>query len=405
MSNPPQHRGYDPDETAMLPRVTDEEPPPASVDDAPTTVFTAIPAAPQHAPSTPREPAGDAGGRTPPPLGDTPTTVIPAVTAQPEPAQPELAPPSVPQSAAAGTVANADGDRATRPKAAVPVPPLEDRHTTVLPAVRDGVPPGDKRKAAPRRRWNEKVVPLRARRTAAGYRSVYSDLTRTTTRTRLRTAARGVGEVLVTLGAVALLFFVYEVWGTTAAISAQQDRMEQQLLQEWEATTDPTVAAPSTPPSATAPAPPPANISGVAILHIPRLEKRWVVVEGVRQQDIVRNPGHYPGTAMPGEEGNFAIAGHRNRGTFWYLDRMQPGDKIVVQTKDSWYIYEVTTQRIVLPTAIEVVRPVPPGQQPGKLLTITTCHPLLDNYERLIVHAKLVREQPTSAGQPAELKG
>src|SRR5690606_12629406 len=139
-----------------------------------------------------------------------------------------------------------------------------------------------------------------------------------------------------------------------AAISAQQDRMEQQLLQEWEATTDPTVAAPSTPPSATAPAPPPANISGVAILHIPRLEKRWVVVEGVRQQDIVRNPGHYPGTAMPGEEGNFAIAGHRNRGTFWYLDRMQPGDKIVVQTKDSWYIYEVTTQRIVLPTAIEV---------------------------------------------------
>src|SRR5690606_8314311 len=190
------------------------------------------------------------------------------------------------------------------------------------PAVRDGVPPGDKRKAAPRRRWNEKVVPLRARRTAAGYRSVYSDLTRTTTRTRLRTAARGVGEVLVTLGAVALLFFVYEVWGTTAAISAQQDRMEQQLLQEWEATTDPTVAAPSTPLSATAPAPPPANISGVAILHIPRLEKRWVVVEGVRQQDIVRNPGHYPGTAMPGEEGNFAIAGHRNRGTFWYLDRM-----------------------------------------------------------------------------------
>lgn len=218
----------------------------------------------------------------------------------------------------------------------------------------------------------------------------------------LRTAARGAGEVLITLGAVALLFFAYAVWGTTAAISAQQETMERQLLQEWGASTEPAVS-PSAPASSAAP--PPANGTSIAILHIPRLGKRWVVVEGVGPQDILRNPGHYPDTAMPGQEGNFAIAGHRNRGTFWSLDRMQRGDKIIVQTDASWFIYEVTAQRIVAPTAVEVVQPVPPGQQPGRLLTITTCHPLLDNYQRLIVHATLIREQPSSAGRPAELGG
>lgn len=218
----------------------------------------------------------------------------------------------------------------------------------------------------------------------------------------LRATARGAGEVLITLGVVTLLFFGYAVWGTTAAISARQETMERQLLQEWGASADPTVSPSASPSSAT---PPPAHGTSIAILHIPRLEKRWVVVEGVEPQDILRNPGHYPGTAMPGQEGNFAIAGHRNRGTFWSLDRMQRGDKIIVQTDASWFIYEVTAQRIVAPTAVEVVQPVPPGQQPGRLLTITTCNPLFDNYERLIVHATLVREQPSSAGRPAELGG
>jgi sortase (surface protein transpeptidase) len=49
---------------------------------------------------------------------------------------------------------------------------------------------------------------------------------------------------------------------------------------------------------------------------------------------------------------------------------------------------------------------VPPGESPGKLLTLTTCNPLLDNYQRLIVHARLDGEpRPKSAGRPAELGG
>jgi sortase (surface protein transpeptidase) len=39
------------------------------------------------------------------------------------------------------------------------------------------------------------------------------------------------------------------------------------------------------------------------------------------------------------------------------------------------------------------------------MLTLTTCNPKFDNYERLIVHAELVRSQPRGAGPPAELGG
>jgi sortase A len=143
-------------------------------------------------------------------------------------------------------------------------------------------------------------------------------------------------------------------------------------------------------------------------LYIPRLGSHWVVVEGVGPADIAYAPGHYPETAMPGQIGNFSVAGHRSPAIFWDLDRLQVGDAIVVETRDTWYVYRVTQSRIVLPTAVEVVAPVPgqPAATPtDAYLTLTTCNPKWDNYERLIVHAKLERAQDRSAGRPSELGG
>ena len=84
------------------------------------------------------------------------------------------------------------------------------------------------------------------------------------------------------------------------------------------------------------------------------------------------------------------------------------GDPIVVQTADTWFVYKVIGREIVKPTAVEVVAPVP--DQPGKtptvaLLTLTTCNPKFNNYQRLVVHAQLDRTQPRTAGNPAELGG
>ncbi|MFG3604041.1 class E sortase [Micromonospora chersina] len=255
----------------------------------------------------------------------------------------------------------------------------------------------------PRPRRGERVVQLRPEQTGEGYKSVYSELTRPTVGSRLRTIVRGTGEVLITFGLVVLLFAGYEIWGKAVIVDAHQNDLSSQLAQEWGA--DPTVG-PTTGPS---PKPkPPAEGKPVAGLYIPKLDKHWVVVEGVTPDDIRYAPGHYPKSAMPGQVGNFAVAGHRIRATFWRLDELRSGDAIVVETQGEWIIYKVYQQQIVKPNQVEVVAPVPgkPNERPTeKLLTLTTCNPKFDNYQRLIIHARLDHVQAKSAGRPAELEG
>ncbi|GHJ12193.1 MULTISPECIES: class E sortase [unclassified Micromonospora] len=306
-----------------------------------------------------------------------------------------------------------------------PAPPADPGATAVLPAVTrrpadprldatglmgavppapdpggdDGEPPAE----PPRPRRGERVVQLRPEQTGEGYRSVYSELTRPTTGSRLRTAVRGAGELLITFGLVVLLFAGYEIWGKSVIVDAHQNDLTGQLAQEWAA--DPTVG-PTPGPSAKPK--PPAEGKPVAGLYIPKLDKHWVVVEGVTPDDIRYAPGHYPDSAMPGEVGNFSVAGHRIRSTFWRLDELTSGDAIVVETKGEWLVYRVYQQRIVKPSQVEVVAPVPgkPGSRATeKLLTLTTCNPKFDNYQRLIIHARFDRAQAKSTGRPAELEG
>ncbi|WP_433536376.1 class E sortase [Micromonospora sp. CA-249363] len=303
------------------------------------------------------------------------TAVIPAVTGKPTPR-----PPSIDMTALMGAV----------PRTPAPEGPAGE---------------GDSATEPPRPRRGERVVQLRPHQTGEGYKSVYSELTRPSVASRLRTGIRATGEVLITFGLVVLLFAGYEVWGKSAVVDAHQNDLSSQLAQEWGPTDDPTVV-PSTAPSAKPS--PPVRGKPIAGLYIPKLDKNWVVVEGVTQDDIRYAPGHYPTSAQPGQVGNFSVAGHRNRATFWRLDELHDGDAIVVESKTDWYVYRVAQTRIVKPTQVEVVAPVPgePNKKPTKrMLTLTTCNPKWDNYQRLIIHAELDRTQPKSAGRPTELGG
>jgi len=228
----------------------------------------------------------------------------------------------------------------------------------------------------------------------------------------VRTTIRTLGELMITVGLVLLLFASYEVWGKAAIVNDHQRDLDDQLSQQWDNPGTGTTTGSTEPGSPMAVPPPPPPGGSIARLYIPRLGKHWVVVEGVRASDIAYAPGHYPKSAQPGQVGNFAVAGHRSPAIFWDLDKMRagddthPGDAIVLETRNTFYIYRVTDNIIVAPTAVEVVAPVPgdPGAKPSvAMLTITTCNPKWDNYQRLIVHAKLDRSQPRSAGRPAEL--
>lgn len=214
---------------------------------------------------------------------------------------------------------------------------------------------------------------------------------------RVRAVVRGFGEVLITFGLVVLLLVAYELWGRVAIINSHQHDMDRQLSQAW---ADPTVG-PTPAPSGSAL--PPLSGSAVGRLYIPKLKLQWVVVEGVALSDIRYGPGHYPGTAMPGKVGNFAMAGHRSPGIFWDLDQVKPDDYLIVETRTDWYVYQVFQDQIVTPTSVEVVAPTPnkPGVAPTQAdITLTTCNPKWDNYQRLVVHGKLILTTPHQLRPP-----
>ncbi|MBU2670019.1 class E sortase [Actinoplanes bogorensis] len=232
-------------------------------------------------------------------------------------------------------------------------------------------------------------------------------MTRPTFGSRLRAGIRVSGELMITFGVIVLLFAGYEVFGNSAEVQDEQNALSTELDDVWN---DPTVG-PTASAAAKAPAAPGSNLVGR--LYIPKFDKEWVVVDGVQPDDIRYAPGHYPDSAKPGQVGNFSVAGHRIRKIFWRLDELKDGDVIGVETRTNWYVYKVYQQQVVKPSAVEVVAPVPgkPKAKPSQaLLTLTTCNPKFNNYERLIIHAELVatskRDQAApNAGMPAEIKG
>jgi sortase A len=122
--------------------------------------------------------------------------------------------------------------------------------------------------------------------------------------------------------------------------------------------------------------------------------------------------GHYENTAMPGEIGNFSVAGHRRShgNSFRRIDLLEKGDQVIVETKDTWYIYEVTGHEIVLPNQVEVIAPVPgkPNEQPTeRMMTMTTCHSVTmgewGNDHRWVTHSKLVGWMDRADGMPEQV--
>jgi sortase (surface protein transpeptidase) len=228
---------------------------------------------------------------------------------------------------------------------------------------------------------------------------------------RWRAVVRGVGELLITGGLIVLLFVVYELFVTDLLNGRRQDDLNLQVHHQWDA--DPPAPGSEVPGDA------------IAVLHIPRLgpDYQRVVMEGTGHAELKDGPGHYVGTALPGQPGNLAIAGHRTTygSPFRDLDRLRPGDPIVVETAGSWFVYRVLGdprsgdfaadpsgipgQEIVGPGDVQVIHPTPDAAADappsGSYLTLTTCHPRFSAKQRLIVHAVLDGAGASKAQLPA----
>lgn len=130
-------------------------------------------------------------------------------------------------------------------------------------------------------------------------------------------------------------------------------------------------------------------------LRIPKLGVNVIVVEGTTGNALRAGAGHYRSTALPGEPGNTAIAGHRTGfgEPFRHLERMRAGDQIVMDTPIGRYVYVVTPGFAGHPnpwiTHAADNGVLQPTAEPS--LTLTTCDPPGTSKNRLIVRAVLRR--------------
>jgi sortase A len=126
----------------------------------------------------------------------------------------------------------------------------------------------------------------------------------------------------------------------------------------------------------------------VGRIEIPRLALDRTIYEGVRLSTVDYGPGHWPGTALPGQLGNVVLAGHRvsHNADFRDLDQLAPGDEVIFTTKrDRRHVYHVVSTEVVGPEAIRIV-----DQTYARTATLFACHPPGSTAQRIVVHLELV---------------
>ncbi len=173
------------------------------------------------------------------------------------------------------------------------------------------------------------------------------------------------GLLLSLTGAVLVAHSAYGLWGTGIGTARAQQAFRDQLRRN---------GFPERP------------VPGGAIgfIRIPRLEVDMAFVQGVTVAALSKGPGHYPGTPLPGQGGNVAIAGHRTThlAPFWSLDRLQAGDDIFVRTSLGRFVYRVQWSVVVDRSNWSVT-----ASTDLPALTLTTCFPRFSGRQRLVVRA------------------
>jgi sortase A len=212
---------------------------------------------------------------------------------------------------------------------------------------------------------------------------------------RRRLSVIGVlGELLVTVGLIAMLFLGWQLWWNNLVIGAQQATAAAEFSRDLAAHA-PTHASGSTGVPIMSK---PELYRSIAVVYAPRLGATWkrVVREGIDSERVLDSytagVGHYPGSQLPGQLGNFAVAGHDTGwgNTFIGLGSLRVGDKIYVQTAQGWYTYSFRNLEYVQPSAFQVVDAVPQHEAArplDRLMTITTCNPPFHAGERLVAYS------------------
>jgi len=235
-----------------------------------------------------------------------------------------------------------------------------------------------------------------------------------------RRAALWVAVLSVLVGTGMLGYVAWEDVGTDVVAGRVQRELRQDIRERWQHPTVIDVVGPETSPPLG---------SADSLIRVPRFGAQYemAIVEGVRDEDLGRGVGHFPG-AGPGQIGNFALAAHRvtNGEPFYDLPLLRPGDRVIVETSDATYTYVLDTNPndlvlpftegwVIDPAPVAPAGEAPPGmptfeseRAPGApeapesdprppteaIITLSTSSELFNSDERMVAFGHLVTATP-----------
>lgn len=123
-------------------------------------------------------------------------------------------------------------------------------------------------------------------------------------------------------------------------------------------------------------------------IQIPAIDVDSPIVQGMYDwEQLKKGVAQKIGSAGPGQSGNMILAGHNDiyGEVFRDLDRLSPGDQIIVSTQRQTYTYMVRDTKIVEPTDVSVMEPTEYAST-----TLISCYPYRVNTQRIIIFADLV---------------
>ena len=243
---------------------------------------------------------------------------------------------------------------------------------------------------------------------------------------RTKTVLGVTGEILITVGVLVQLFWVWNVGINDWIQGFTQTQAASTITQQWqeEAAADAPVAEDIEAPETSVygipvDGPPPiADVvsegAAFASLYAPRFGDTYqrVIAEGVDLATVLNDSrlgvGRYPQSTPLGEEGNFAIAGHRTSfgASFANISELRLGDRLYIETREGWYSYAFRNLEYVWASEVEVLNPVPKQntvEVTDRLLTLTSCHPRFSDAERIIAYAVFDGWYPRAGGPPADI--
>jgi sortase A len=121
-------------------------------------------------------------------------------------------------------------------------------------------------------------------------------------------------------------------------------------------------------------------------IQIPALGVDAPIVQGDGPEQLKKGVGQNVGSANPGKAGNVVLSAHNDiyGEIFRDLDRLKPGDKIVIHTNQRAYTYVVVGSEVVEPTYVSVM-----DQTSDSIMTLISCYPYLVDNQRIVVQARL----------------